>query len=243
MMKRYTARYLLLTGFAMVAVPIIPVVAQTVPDRPDPAPPATTIEQIPAAPGMILTPPATPRTGAPPPQLADKQDSAAPSHQLTSERQSPPAPVQIYKGKRTAQPSQPLSRPADGRTGSVERVAGDDRCDPAASEHGSRECAAVIETRAAEFSRPDATPLSPEQRIIIAQQLRERAGTAGQAARLLAIGSLDADSEEAQEVASIVLRPPPAPPEQKKSDEGPTAEEQAAAIVNAIIGQQPLPPR
>ena len=241
MMKRTERRILLLAGFAMGAVPIIPSLAQTVPERPDPAPPASTIEQIPAASGPILTDPPVARTTAPPPQLTAESESASPAHQLTSERRSPRATSQIYKGKKTAQSSEPLSRPADGRTGSVERVEGNDRCDPAAEQKNpSRDCAHVIETRAAEFARPETTPLSPEQRIIVAQQLRERGATAGSAAKLLAIGSIDADDPDAQQVASIVLKPPAEPVKEKKPVDEPTdAEATAAAIVNAIVNQPP----
>lgn len=239
-MKRTERRIFLLAGFAMAAVPIVPAVAQTVPERPDPAPPAS-IEQISTARGALLAAPLAPRTTAAPPQLSSQSESASPAQQLTSERPSPRATTQIYKGKRTAQSSQPLSRPADGRTGSVERVEGKDRCDPAAEQKNpAGACANVIETRAAEFQRPETTPLSPEQRIIIAQQLRERAATAGGAAKLLAMGSIDADDPESQQVASVVLKSPAEPVKEKKPVEEPTeAEATAAAIVNAIVNQPP----
>lgn len=243
-MKSTKRQLLLLEALALAAVPILPAFAQTVPDRPDPAPPAS-IEQITTATGPVLTAPAAPRTSAPPPQLTSAQDSGQPAQQLTNERQPPQAPGQIYKGKRSAQASTPLSRPADGRTGSVERVDGKDRCDPAANDRREApDCDNVIETRAAEFERPDSTPLSPEQRIIIAQQLRERAGSAAGAAKLLAMGSLDADSSEGQAVASIMLKPPPEPVKEKEPVDDANAEQQAAAaIVNAIINQAPPAPR
>ena len=220
---RTTSAKFLLTASAVATFPIFPAFAQTGADVPHRAPPAS-IEQISDSAGRILAPPPVPRTVAPPAQL-------------TSERQSRPLAAQIYKGKRTAQSSTPLSRPADGRTGAVDRVEGKDRCDPVAQERRQAPaCENVIESRAAEFGKADSTPLSPEQRIIVAQQLRERGNTAG-AARLLAIGLLDADSADGQEVASIVLKPPPEPVKKKEPVEEPTAEEQAVAIVNAIISQ------
>ena len=239
-MKRTKRRLRLLAGFALAAVPISPAFAQTVPERPDPAPPAS-IDQIPSQPGGILAPPSAPRITIPSPQLTAEGESVSTARQLTSERPSPRAPAQLYKGKRTAQASDPLSRPADGRTGAIDRVEGKDRCDPAAERKKTTvDCANVIETRADEFARPETTPLSPEQRIIIAQQLRERAATAGGAAKLLAIGSIDADDPDAQQVASIVLKPPPEPVKEKKPVEEPSAADAAAAaIVNAIVNQPP----
>ena len=137
------------------------------------------IEQISGTPVAVVPLPRPPRTSAPPPQLTAEKESSSPAEQLTSELRPSPAAAQIYKGRKTAQPSEPLSRPADGRTAAIERVEGKDRCDPAAkSRKTSSKCDSVIETRAAEFSRPDTTPLSPEQRIIIQQQLWDRGSTA-----------------------------------------------------------------
>jgi hypothetical protein len=95
----------------------------------------------------------------------------------------------------------------------------------------------VIETRAAEFSRRDPTPLSPEQRIIAEQQLRERTGKFGGAGRRLAVNGSDAESMEAQGVASVVLRAPPAEPKRDKPEQDPAAAEQLNAIVNAIVNR------
>src|SRR3546814_10365041 len=68
-------------------------------------------------------------------------------------------------------------RPSDGRTGAVTPVTGEDRCDAAKQDKDKARqeaCAKVIETRAAEFTRPDPTILSPEQRLLVDQRLRER---------------------------------------------------------------------
>ena len=176
---------------------------------------------------------------SPSPQLSSAADSAAPSLQLTRERGSGPAAQQLTRGARTAQPSQPLSKPEDGRTGSVERVAGSDRCDPEAERPRVAKCAQVIETRAAEFTRRDPAPLSPEQRIIVEQQARERGGSFGDAARRLAANGDDARSLEAQGVASLVLRAPPAEPKPAKPDADPAPSEAMTAIVNAIVNAAP----
>ena len=162
--------------------------------------------------------------------------SASPALQLTSERGSGPVSPQLTKGAPTAQPSQPLSVPRDGRTSAVERVAGSDRCDPAKADRPRAACAQVIETRAADFARKEPPPLSPEQRIIIEQQLRER--NVGGAARRLAAQGDDAQSMEAQGVASIVLRAT-VEPKRDKPEQDPAATEQINAIVNAIVNQPP----
>ena len=235
------ASRLLQAGMAMTAIFAWPALAQASSGQDKNS--SAAIEQIPGTPVVVVPLPRPPRTSAPPPQLTAETESSSPAEQLTSELRPSPAAAQIYKGRRTAQPSEPLSQPADGRTAAVERVEGKDRCDPAANKgKASRDCRNVIETRAAEFTRPDTTPLSPEQRIIIQQQLRDRGSTADSAARLLAIGTIDANRAEDQAVASIVLRKPPEPPKEKKPDEEPTAAEQAAAaLVNAIMNQPPRP--
>jgi hypothetical protein len=92
----------------------------------------------------------------------------------------------------------------------------------------------VIETRSAEFVRPDPTRLSPEQRLIVEQRLRE---SPIETTRRLAKEG-DADSFEALGVASIVLNQPQAPPERRPEDpaEDPALDAAAEAVL-AIIGQ------
>ena len=177
---------------------------------------------------------------APAPQLSSVAESVTPALQLTRERGSGPASQQLTRGPRTAQPSQALSTPAEGRTGTVERVAGSDRCDPAAAQPAKpAKCAAVIETRAAEFTRRAPAPLSPEQRIIVEQQARERSVSFSSAARRLAVNADDARSIEAQGVASLVLGAPSPEPRRETPVEDPAASEQFNALVNAIVNQPP----
>lgn len=171
------------------------------------------------------------------PQVASAAESASPARQLTSERGAGPGAVQLSKGPRSAQGSAALSSRADGRTSAVERVSGSDRCDPAARRGRSEKCAAVIESRSAEFARREAPTLSPEQRIIVDQQLRDRLPGVGEAARRLAASGDDAQSMEAQSVASVVLAPPPPGPEAGLPKDDPTATPQMQAIINAIVGR------
>ena len=201
---------------------------------------AEPVSQISSGTRRIDTPARTEiQSPGPPQQLSAGAESGGPTSQLTAEGQSTRQPTQLYAGGKTAQPSQPLSRPAEGRAGAgaVTPVTGKDRCDAAAGEEKVAACRHVIETRSAEFIRPDPTVLSPEQRLLVDQRLREAPSTARMAARRLAETGTDADSEAAQGVASLVLRPAsprdeePAPAQQDVT----AAEAAAAAIVNAII--------
>ena len=198
------------------------------------APARTGADRVSSAPADIA-PKGQAAGTAPSPQLTSGSESRAPAPQLTKESRTAPQPTQLYKGGRTAQPSQPLSRPSDGRTAAVDRVGGKDRCDPASDRAPRDKCAEVIENRSAEFARKEPQPLSPEQRIIAEQQSRERALTVDSAARRLAVSGEDADSIEAQGVASVVLRRPPEETRNKPKDQ-PLAADQLQAIVNAIVG-------
>lgn len=93
----------------------------------------------------------------------------------------------------------------------------------------------MIENRAAEFRRPEAPVLSPEQRLLIGDRAREQLGIDG-AARRLAKDGEDSTSEDAQGLASVVLRKPPEEP--KKPEPVPADAEAAAAIANAVINPQ-----
>jgi hypothetical protein len=182
---------------------------------------------------------APPRPVAPPPleQLSSDADRVSPTRQLTDADRDAKAPVQLYEGGPTAQPPQALSQRSEGRTGSVTPVEGDDACDAAEADtpEKAKLCRRVIETRAAEFRRPDPTQLSPEQRLLIQQRLREGSTTASATRRLVSDG--DADSMEGLAVASIVLGSPQSREERPVDPAEEAAADAAAALVTAIIGQ------
>lgn len=163
---------------------------------------------------------------------ATRADPAAPVPQL-SDRRDRRSPAQLYRGGRTAQPSDPLSTPSQGRTSAVARVEGDDACDPARTEErDDARCARVIETRSAEFTPPEPTPLSPEQRLLVENRLRNADAT-----RRLA-NSGNADSLGDQAIASVALdaarpRDPVAPEEDPTQGLDPAV----AAMVEAIARQ------
>ena len=114
------------------------------------------------------------------------------------------------------------------------RVEGDDRCDPATEDTAQRRriCANVIETRSAEFVRPEPV-LSAEQRLLIDQQVRERTDSFQSAARRLASNAGDPDSRDEQGIASLVLAGP-APAPQPTPEEEPSNE--AMTVIEAIVG-------
>ena len=200
------------------------------------AEPLTEVPQISSPRMPVPSAPVANRTGDAPPQLTKRQAGASNTPQLTSEPRTASTPPQLTSGGRNAQPPAPLSSAADGRTGAIERVEGDDRCDPQAPAKSKSDCSRVMENRAAEFRRRTAPSLSPEQRILIGDEAREASGVEG-AARRLAINGEDAESMDAQSVAAIVLRKPPEPAKDKE-EPAKDQTEAAAALVNALLNPQ-----
>jgi hypothetical protein len=162
--------------------------------------------------------------GLEPPQIAASSANAAfdqqveppeqrpTANQLTRERGSAAPVRQLYSGGRTAQPTEALSNPAQGRreAGVVQRVAGADRCDAAAIERNDKRCSRVIEARSAEFEKPHREDLTPEQRLLISQQQREGVANTRSLARRLGTAA-DPQSIEEQGIVATVT-PPHAPP-------------------------------
>jgi len=152
-----------------------------------------------------LAPPAEPvaqRTAQALQQLSSGDDSRPAERQVTASGSSNEQPSQVATRTRNPQPPQPLSTPEQGRTAAIDPVHGHDRCDPAdEKQNKTLQCRKVIENRAAEYVRPSPTRLSPEQKLMVDQQLqaREEAGR-----RLANSGQVDG-SIEGMGIASIVL--------------------------------------
>ena len=194
----------------------------------------TEVQQISNPGAAVPAAPAAARTSEASPQLTGERRGSAGSTQLATGSRSAASSPQLTKGAPTALPPPPLSTAGDGRTAVVDRVKGEDRCDPRAERKGkAAECAAIIENRAAAFQRNEPPELSPEQKIILEQTALEKRNLDA-AARRLANSGDDADSIEAQGVAFIVLRPAPRE-EEKPADKPSEAEAAAAAAVNAIL--------
>lgn len=187
---------------------------------------------------MIETPPSE-RSGRAPKQLSKTSESSVREKQLTSTKASQSAPRQVGPAIRNALPPQPLSVPSQGRTAAVEHVKGSDRCDPALpARQQPPACADVIEGRAAEFARPEPVELSPEQRLLLEQELQGAGENVADATRRLATSG-QPDSAEAMGIASIVLdRQVTA----RKPDENPADDAAAKAIID-FLAVTPLPPQ
>jgi hypothetical protein len=203
---------------------------------------AQSIEQIspaPASADMPLNPPESGASVESAPQLSSGAESAPAAAQVNRERRSARAPDQLSKGPRTAQSSQPLSDRADGRPEGVQRLAGTDACDPARRHLPKSQCARIIENRSSEFARRDPTALSPEQRLLLEQQIgREALDPVSGARRLATTGAAD-ESLAAMGVAAVVMGNKDDPPEKSKQDEDVA---KAAEVVGAILNQPLAPP-
>lgn len=97
-------------------------------------------------------------------------------------------------------------------------------------------CRKVIETRAAEFARPASTYLTPEQRLLIQQQLRRSSTNTEKAARPVSREG-EAHSLEGLGDASADQSPAPAPEEPALD---PVDEAAAAAAVLDML-ERPAP--
>ncbi len=172
-----------------------------------------------------------------PPQLSGNEESKPHQRQLTSVEQSDERTSQVSSEPRNAQAPEPLSTPEQGRTAAIAPVEGKDRCD-AANPKDSKlpECRHVIETRSAEFTRPSPTELSPEQKLLIDQQLLARESNLSTVTRRLA-DTGDPNSIEAMGVASVALTQN-RPDEPKKPEKDAQTEAAIQAIVT-VLGVQP----
>ncbi len=134
-------------------------------------------------------------------QLTDTDD-AGPVTQLAS-------PTQSRTGLAGA-----AANPGDRVPGAVQRIGGQDKCDPQLERAALAECLRILELRAAEFSAPGPAVLSPEQRLL--GELRDSddrlaRSSSAMRLRLATTGEPDADLESNQELAAVYLGAPEAP--------------------------------
>ena len=204
------------------------------------SPQEPSVDQVSAKSARIeIQQPAVEKSAAAPEQLARGDDHSPSTSQVSREQRPTRPPEQLSDEGKTALSPKPLSTPSEGRQVGVDRLAGADRCDPAERSFPKSICRKVIENRSAEFARPDANALSPEQRLLLEQDVREGALDAQSAARRLSETGEADESLAAMGVAAVVLQPKDEPPPAKDKDED-TAK--AAEILGAIIGQPPPPP-
>lgn len=133
----------------------------------------------------------------------------------------------------SAAPPPALSQAADGRITAITALKGDDRCAANPGPELADVCARVIETRSDEFSIPDRSALSPEQRLLADQQSLESGPLdINSAARRLSAGKQD-DTLAGLAVASVALSQPVGPTDQKKESE--TKTQAVPAVVDALV--------
>lgn len=192
----------------------------------DPAPPpaeSAQVEQLSTAAGE------PPRTALPQVGAAEKGVVAVPA-QVGRPARSTAAPRQLAPEERSARAFEPLSNPGQSRPAGTERLAGKDACDPGRDGAMPDICDRPIETRAQQFARPDPTKLSPEQRLLVDQRLRESASVL-LATRRPADWADMPDNKDAQAVASAVLDRPGTMPAEPIA---PESAEAIDALVRAI---------
>lgn len=168
-------------------------------------------------------------------QLTGRQDGFGATSQLTQERAPATPGAQLYRGEATAVAPTAISRPSQGRTApAAGAIGGRDRCDsPMLDDATKAACLRVIETRSAEFERSDPLILSPEQRLLVDQRLREGPATVQSAAQRLARNDVDADASDTQGIASLTL--PRNEPASARTETEQPIDAQLNAIVEAIV--------
>jgi hypothetical protein len=198
----------------------------------------TDIQQITTAAAPAVPSETAKPTTAAPAQLSATAESRPVEGQLTSPGAEHQVTSQVASTRPTAQAPEPLSTPQQGRTAAVQRVEGKDRCDAAIpKEKRSSECKQVIEARADEYERPDPTQLSPEQKLLLDQQLRAAGDDIANATQRLANSGKTSDSIDAMGVASVVLDQATRQPQAK--DQDPQNEAATQAVIDFVTQMQP----
>jgi hypothetical protein len=194
-----------------------------------------------------------PHTVAPAPAQVRDRTLAQPVHSEAAGRM----PAQVSSPKQGGEVAQLATRsqsraalagaaanPADRVPGAVQRIGGQDRCDPAQEKAAYAECLRILELRADEFHAPEAPTLSPEQRLLgemrqIDPRFADTAGTPRM--RFATTGQPDADLQSNQELAAVVLS---SQPTNQEPTDTPAAEENSklADVLQALGLQVTVPP-
>lgn len=194
----------------------------------------------------------SPRTVAPAPAQARDHTLAQPARteaagrmpaQVSSIEQGGDVVQLATRGQSRTALSGAAANPDDRIPGAVQRIGGQDRCDPAQEKAAYAECLRILELRANEFHAPEAPTLSPEQRLLGQMRLpAERlADTGNLRLRYATTGQPDADLQSNQELAAVVLSSQPAnptPAETPETDEN----GKLADVLEALGLQVTVPP-
>lgn len=169
---------------------------------PPPTVPTIGIDQLPAAAPVVVE--QVPDRSVAIPELPEALP--APIDQLPTTDES--LAQQQLTGPETSRRVAPwaVSSAADSKPGAAQRIGGRDRCDPQAL-HGAEqvECLRILELRATEFPAAEAPVMSAEERIVAAQDAREREMLASPGLRVRFAGEDDPNAElpANQEIASL----------------------------------------
>jgi hypothetical protein len=170
-------------------------------------------------------------------QVGARVPSGEPTRQVNREPARSSMTAQASKEERSARGVAPLSQRSEGRETAIVRVGGSDRCDPQAPGATSGSCSRVIERRSADFARPVAPVLSPEQRLLVGQERSEPA-TVREAVRKVGRNVVDADATETQALAAVAT---PAPEASVTAPEAAPSSAAIDAIVQVIRAAQDSP--
>ena len=205
------------------------------------AQPAPDIPQVSEQSKSVAADEATPApTTEAPQQISSRTDDSTAQTQLTSARASRPEASQLSSAVRTVQPPPALSRPSDGRTAAIERVEGKDRCDPAIpAAKQTEDCKKVLESRADDYARPAPQELSPEQRLLLDQQLQGAGEPLADATHRLATSGVTDNSTDSMGIAAIVLKQGETQPSDKDKKEDPATQAAVQAIVQFVTQTAP----
>jgi hypothetical protein len=137
--------------------------------------------------------------------------------------------------RNVAPPSGPA--PRGPRVTASRAIEGQDRCDP---QNNPRDAAAdpacqqVLETRSAEFVRPDPAELSPEQRLLAQERAGAERATGSDARRVArqVMGTDTDDESAAQALASVSVSQSQQRPQET---EQPSLSAETQALINAIV--------
>jgi hypothetical protein len=205
------------------------------------ADPSSEVEQV--TKGPVAPPPEQPRD-----RVIARPARAEPAGTAAAQLSNPGAGNDVSQltsraQSRAASPG-PVGNPKDKLPAGVQRIGGQDRCDPQADRKSYTECARILERRADEFNAPTPPVLSPEQRLLGVVQSPDEAlvGPSGSSRlRYAARSQPDAELRADQELASIYLMVPAdaAAPGPASETETPTGLAEVLQVLKIDIAPPP----
>tara|TARA_B100000929_G_scaffold151837_1_gene120159 strand:- start:853 stop:1530 length:678 start_codon:yes stop_codon:yes gene_type:complete len=179
--------------------------------------------------------------GSPADQITRNSQSSAAAPQLPLDETEGPQVLQLAERSDSTARDNSISSRQSGRTARTEVPSGSDRCDHDVQSTRPAVCAAVIETRAAEFRQPEPPALSPEERLLAERSDLARGRSPLDVAR--SVEALRSDDKDSQVLASLVLAgPDPTPqPQPEEPEFGAGTQALIDAIVSSLAGPGAVP--